>query len=335
MRRHLRSATSHPGRPVSRRALLRGIAAGIAIASCGCGSPDNKGQRVDTAEVLDSHMSYTEIGAGNPLVFLHGNPSSSHTWRKILPHIAGGRLLAPDLVGMGTSGKPDIDYTFADHARYLDAWFDALDLDRVVLVGHDWGGALACDWAARHPERVSGLAFFESIIKPMAWAELSPQARIRSESIRTPGIGEEMVLEQDLFIRQAFTGGVLEPVDEADLQAYLAPYPTPDSRRPVLAWARQIPLGGDPAELVARIEAYDRWLATSTGTPKLLMTFEGSPTLLIDEAVADWCRHHIAALDVVACGRAGHHAAEDRPDEIGTAIAQWLQRHALTGTQNQ
>lgn len=279
--------------------------------------------------VLDSTMHYEDSGSGTALVFLHGNPGSSHLWRNVLPRTGRGRLLAPDLIGMGRSGKPDISYRFADHARYLDAWFDALDLDRVVLIGHDWGGALAFDWAARHPERVLGLAFLESIVKPMAWEELSPQARKRSETIRTPGNGEEMVLDQNLFVRQAFTGGVLTPVDDDDLAAYLAPYPTRDSRRPILAWARQMPLGGEPAELVARIEAYDAWLATSANVPKLLMTFEGSPTLLIGKELADWCATNIASLESVSCGKAGHHALEDRPEEIAAALSAWADRHGL------
>jgi haloalkane dehalogenase len=217
----------------------------------------------------------------------------------------------------------------ADHARYLDAWFDALCLDHIILIGHDWGGALAFDWAARHPDRVLGVAFCESIVKPMAWEELSPPARERSRAIRTPGVGEEMVLEENLFVRQAFTGGVRTPVSDKDMETYLAPYPTRDSRRPVLAWARQMPLGGEPAELVTRIEAYDAWLAASIDVPKLLMTFEGSPTLLIGEALADWCASHIAALDIVSCGEAGHHAPEDRPKEISAEIAVWADRHRL------
>jgi haloalkane dehalogenase len=290
---------------------------------------NDKDIRVPTIDVLDSTIHYEESGTGPALVLLHGNPGSSYLWRNVIPHLGGGRLLAPDLIGMGRSGKPDISYDFADHARYLDAWFDALDLDDVVLVGHDWGGALAFDWAARHPGRVRGIAFLESIIKPMAWEELSPQARERSKLIRTPGAGEEMVLEENLFVRQAFTGGVLTPVGESDLEAYLAPFPTPESRRPVLAWARQIPLGGEPAALVARIEAYDAWLATSTSVPKLLLTFEGSPTLLIGKEMADWCATHIASLESVACGEAGHHAPEDRPEEIAAAVAAWADRHGL------
>jgi haloalkane dehalogenase len=280
-------------------------------------------------DVRDSTIHYEERGTGPAVVLLHGNPGSSHLWRNVIPRLGDGRLLAPDLIGMGRSGKPAIAYDFADHARYLDAWFDALGLDDVVLVGHDWGGTLAFDWAARHPGRVRGVAFLESIVKPMAWEDLSPQGRERSKLIRTPGAGEQMVLEENLFVRQAFTRGVLTPVAEKDLETYLAPYPTPESRRPVLAWARQFPLGGEPAALVTRIESYADWLATSTDVPKLLLTFEGSPTLAISKETAGWCADHIAALESVACGQAGHHAPEDRPQEIATAISAWLDRHKL------
>lgn len=278
---------------------------------------------------LDAIIYYEDSGAGLPFIFLHGNPGSSRLWRNVMPGIGPARMLAPDLVGMGQSGKPEISYSFADHARYLDAWFDALGLDSVVLIGHDWGGALAFDWAARHPGRVTGLAFAESIVKPMAWEDLSPQARERGQAIRAPGTGEELVLQQNLFVRQAFTGGVLSPVSDADLEAYLAPYPTPENRRPILAWARQMPLGGEPAELVARIEAYDAWLASSADVPKLLMTFEGSPTLLITKDLAEWCADNIAALEIVPCGEAGHHAPEDRPQEIAAAISAWADGHGL------
>jgi haloalkane dehalogenase len=276
--------------------------------------------------VLDSTIHHTETGAGTTFVFLHGNPGSSHMWRHVLPRVGAGRLLAPDLIGMGRSGKPDIPYLFADHSRYLDAWFDALDLDDVVLVGHDWGGALACDWAARHPERVRGLALFEAIIKPIDLDTLTPQARARAELVRTRG---EELLETDQLIRMAYTGGVRTPVADDVLANYLAPFPTPRARRPVLAWAQQMPLGGEPAEIVARVEAYDAWLAKSTDVPKLLLTFEGSPTLLIGPETAAWCAENIAALEIVPCGEAGHHAAEDRPAEIGDTIAAWAERAFL------
>jgi haloalkane dehalogenase len=285
-----------------------------------------------SVNVLDSALHFEEAGDGTPVVLLHGNPGSSHIWRRVMPRLGPGRLLAPDLIGMGCSGKPDIPYTFADHARYLDAWFDALGLDGVVLVGHDWGGALAFDWAARHPERVRGIAFMEAIVKPLSRDELSPQARQRNRQVRTPGTGERMVLEQDIFLRTAFAGGgVLTPVGADDLAAYLAPYPTPESRKPLLAWARQMPLDGEPAEVVARIEAFGAWAAESAGVPKLLTTFHGAPSLLVGDTVAAWCRTAMAALEVVACGPAGHHAPEDRPDEIAAAVAAWLDRHALRG----
>ncbi|RDI33288.1 haloalkane dehalogenase [Lentzea flaviverrucosa] len=274
--------------------------------------------------VLDSSIHYLESGSA-PHVFLHGNPGSSHSWRDVLPELGG---LAPDLIGMGRSGKPDVEYSFADHARYLDAWFDVLELDRVVLVGHDWGGALAFDWAARHPSRVAGIAFFETIVKPMTGFELPLPAQERVRRFRTPGLGEELVLSGDGFIRQAFTGGVRTPVSEEDMAAYLAPFPDAASRRPVLAWARQMPFDREPVELVPRIEAYGEWLGTSE-VPKLLVTFENSPTLLIGQQLQDWCSENIAALDVVAVGEAGHHAQEDRPKEIAAAIGAWAEHHGL------
>lgn len=276
--------------------------------------------------VLDTELAYLDTGSGDPIVFLHGNPTSSYLWRNVIPHVAArGRCLAPDLVGMGESGAaPRGSYRFVDHARYLDAWFDALGLDRVVLAGHDWGGALAFDWAARHPGRVTGLAFFETIVKPMTGSELPMPAQERVRRFRATE-----VLEDDGFVRQAYTGGVRTPVSDEDMAAYLAPFPDASSRRPVLAWARQMPFDGAPAELIPRIEAYDAWLGTSSEVPKLLLTFEGSPTLLIGPQLQAWCSDNIAALDVVAVGEAGHHAQEDRPKEIAAEIAAWTERHSL------
>ncbi|WP_308016114.1 alpha/beta fold hydrolase [Nonomuraea aurantiaca] len=156
---------------------------------------------------------------GAPWVFLHGNPGSSRLWRKVLPAVgATARLLAPDLIGMGHSGRPDVPYRFGDHARYLDAWFERMGLDEVVLIGHDWGGALAFDWAARHPGRVRGVAFFETIVRPMSWSELGEGPRTRAEAMRGPQ-GEKLVLDQDFFVRTAFTGGVLNPLPEEELRS--------------------------------------------------------------------------------------------------------------------
>ncbi|GIH25720.1 haloalkane dehalogenase [Acrocarpospora phusangensis] len=277
-------------------------------------------------DVLDSTMYYEEAGDGTPYVFLHGNPSSSRLWRNVLPAFDGaGRVLAPDLIGMGRSGKPDIPYRFADHARYLDAWFDRLGLDGVVLVGHDWGGALAFDWAARHPGRVLGLAFFEAIVRTMSWSDLGEGPRARTERIRSPE-GEALVLDQNFLVDTAFTGGVLTPLGEEDLEAYRMPYPTRESRRPLLEWARSMPIDGAPADVAERVERSGEWLATSEDVPKLLLTFDSSPTLLVTAEVAAWCAANIAGLTVRHCGPAGHHAPEDQPEAIAAAILAWADK---------
>ncbi|WP_392671760.1 haloalkane dehalogenase [Streptomyces sp. LN785] len=281
--------------------------------------------------VLDSTMFHRERGAGAPMVFLHGNPTSSHLWRDVLPAVGGpGRLLAPDLIGMGESGKPGIAYTFADQARYLDAWFDALGLDGVVLVGHDWGGALAFDWAARHPDRVRGVAFTETIVKPMTWEEFPEGGRPLFRAIKTPQVGEAMILEDNAFIEQALPGTVASPLDPADLDVYRRPYPTEESRRPLLQWARSMPLGGEPADVVARIQAYDKWLTTSRDVPKLLLTFAPGPGVMMGPAIVDWCARNIAGLEIDRhSGVAGHHTPEDQPLAVAAALAGWADRHHL------
>ena len=283
-----------------------------------------------TIDLLDSTLYYEDAGSGTPLVFLHGNPTSSYLWRRVLPLLSeSGRRLAPDLIGMGHSGKPDLAYSFADHARYLDAWFDALGLDDVVLVGIDWGGALAFDWAARHPGRVRGIAFMETIVRPMTWAEYPAGARSRFEAFRTPGVGETMVLDENIFIEGSLRATTLVGLGDDDLAAYRAPYPTRESRRPLLAWPRAMPLDGEPADVVARIAAYDAWLASSADIPKLLLTFDTSPTLMIGPEMAAWCAANIVNLTITPCGPAGHLAPEDQPEAIAAALMAWLNRLGL------
>jgi haloalkane dehalogenase len=267
-------------------------------------------------DVLDSTMSYTEAGAGSgagtPLVFLHGNPTSSYLWRRVVPVVerlgGPGRLLAPDLIGMGASGKPAGAYRFADHARYLDAWLDALGIGEVVLVGHDWGGALAFDWAARHPGRTRGVAFMETIVRPMSWDDLPEGARDLFRSFRTPGVGEAMVLDQNVFVEQALPRTVATGLTEADLEVYRKPYPTRDSRRPLLQWPRELPIDGEPADVVARVEAYDAWLARSPEVPKLLLAFDPGPGTMMAPALVEWCAGNVAGLEIARGGPAGHHA---------------------------
>ncbi|MFF1571325.1 haloalkane dehalogenase [Leifsonia sp. NPDC058292] len=280
---------------------------------------------------MNSTIHFTDIRTGElgapALVFLHGNPSSSYFWRNVLPAVGSGRLLAPDLIGMGNSGKPDIAYTFADHARYLDGWFDAVLGDEpAVLVGHDWGGALAIDRAARFPTRVRGTALFEAVLRSPRPEHLSPQARARRELVLSAK-AEAVYLDQDTAIRQAYSAGVLSPLSERDLARYVAPYPSRESRRPLLAWARQ--LAAPPTELIRRLEQAGSWLESSAGVPKLLLTFENSATLLIDERAIAWASERIAAIEIEKLGPAGHHAAEDLPGEIGHSVAEWMDRNAL------
>lgn len=278
--------------------------------------------------VLQSTMFYREIGDGPPFVFLHGNPTSSYLWRQILPAVGEpGRRLAPDLIGMGDSGKPDIAYTFDDHATYLDAWFDALGLDRLVLIGHDWGGALAFDWAARHPDRVRGIAFTETIVKPMAWEEFPEGARPLFESIRTPGVGETMVLEQNAFIEQALPRTIARGLSDEEMDTYRRPYPTSQSRIPLLQWPRAMPLDGEPADVVARISAYGEWLANSVDVPKLMLSFESGPGTMMGPELIEWCIANVSGLEVVGHGPAGHHTPEDQPEAIAASLAAWFDKH--------
>jgi haloalkane dehalogenase len=282
-------------------------------------------------DVLDSTMFHEDRGTGTPFVFLHGNPTSSYLWRHVLPGIGEpARLLAPDLIGMGRSGKPDIPYRFGDHARYLDAWFDALALDDVVLVGHDWGGALAFDWANRHPDRVRGVAFLETIIRPMTWDDLPAGARARFEAFRTPGVGEAKVLDDNVFIEQNLPATVLSGLSAEDHAEYRAPYPTRESRRPLLQWARSMPIDHEPADVAERVEAYDKWLAASD-VPKLLLTFDpgSQSSLMIGSEMTAWCAANIANLEIENCGPAAHLAPEDQPKAIAAAVASWADRHRL------
>ncbi|MEV0643932.1 haloalkane dehalogenase [Phytomonospora sp. NPDC050363] len=282
-------------------------------------------------DVLDSTMFHRELGSGSatPIVFLHGNPTSSHLWREVMPAVGGpGRLLAPDLIGMGESGKPAIGYSFDDQARYLEAWFDALGLDEAVLVGHDWGGALAFDLAARAPGRIKGIAVTETIVKSMDWAEFPEGGRELFAAIKTPGVGESMLLDQNLFLD--LSGTVAGEISEADAAAYRAPYPTRDSRLPILRWARSMPLGGEPADVVARVDAYGEWLAASPEVPKLLITFAAGPGTMLHREMIDWCSANFAALEIAHHDvPAGHHTPEDRPGEIADSIRAWTEEHGL------
>ena len=272
---------------------------------------------------LDTELAYVDTGTGDPVVFLHGNPTSSYLWRNVIPHVAGaGRCLAPDLVGMGESGRaPDGSYRLVDHARYLDAWFDALGLRRVTLVVHDWGSALGFHWARRHPERVRGVAYMEAIVRPVTWAEWPEAARKIFQAMRSPA-GEELVLQKNVFVERILPASVLRGLTPEALERYRAPYREPgESRRPTLTWPRQIPIDGEPADVVAIAEAYAAWLAASP-LPKLFVNAD--PGSILTGAQREFCRTWPNQDEVTV--RGAHFLQEDSPDEIGRAVAAFVRR---------
>ena len=272
-------------------------------------------------KVFDSEMAYVDMGAGDPIVFLHGNPTSSYLWRNVIPHLAGlARCLAPDLIGMGASGKtPDGSYRFVDHAKYLEAWFDALGLtERVVLVGHDWGSALGFNWACDHPERVKGIAYMEGVVRPLKWSEWPDLSRSIFQAMRTQA-GEEIILERNVFVERILPGSVLRALTEEELTTYRRPYLEPgESRRPTLTWPRQIPFDGEPPDVVELVQRYADWLSASS-LPKLFINAD--PGAILVGAQRDYCRTWPNQREVTVKG--SHFIQEDSPDEIGRAISEW------------
>jgi haloalkane dehalogenase len=277
-----------------------------------------------SVSVLDSRMAYAQAGDGDPIVLLHGNPTSSYLWRNVIAALEGrGRCLAPDLVGMGHSGPAAGGrYRLADHVRYLDAWFDALDLHRVTLVGHDWGSALAFHWARRHPDRVRALVYMEAIVRPLTWDEWPEAARKVFQALRTPA-GEEMILVKNVFVERILPASVLRPLPTEVMERYREPFREPgERRRPTLTWPREIPLDGDPADVTALVEDYAGWLARSP-LPKLFVNAE--PGSILVGPQREFCRRWANQEEVNVAGR--HFVQEDSPAEIGGAIAAFLGRH--------
>lgn len=272
--------------------------------------------------VLDTEMSYVTAGQGDPIVFLHGNPTSSYLWRNIIPYASDlGRCLAPDLIGMGQSAaSPDSAYRFADHARYLDAWFDALDLRKnVTLVLHDWGSALGFYWASRHPERVSAIAYMESILRPREWEDLPPSRAPLFRDLRS-GRGEQMILDENFFIETLLPKLVIRTLSETEMDAYRRPFQTRSSRLPTLVWPRELPIGGEPADVVAIVEKYGQWLLESP-LPKLFINAE--PGSMLIGRSRDFCRHFPNQQEITVSGL--HFIQEDSPDEIGVALARFIE----------
>ncbi len=276
-----------------------------------------------TVEVKGSQMHYLEAGEGDPIVFVHGNPTSSYLWRNVMPHITSlGRCIAVDLIGMGRSDKPNIGYRLADHAAYLDGFIEALNLRRVTFVMHDWGVSLGLHYLARYPDRVRAVAWMEGRLHPVAsWDDFDEGSRKIFKQLRTEGVGERMVVEENFFVETILPAGTLRDFTDEEMAAYRAPYRDPSTRWPLLRWAEEIPIEGQPADMRQILDRY-REALVSCSLPKLLM--HGEPGAIVGPDEVAWCRQALSQLTVVNVGPGVHFLPEDQPHRIGTVLAEWL-----------
>ncbi len=276
------------------------------------------------AVVHGRRMAYVDTGEGDPVVFLHGNPTSSFLWRNIIPYLADGyRCIAPDLIGMGDSDKlpdsgPD-SYTFVEHRYYLDELLSQLDLgDNVTLVVHDWGSGLGFDWASRNGDRVAGIAYMEAIVRPVSWDDWPDAATAIFQAMRSDA-GESIVIEKNVFVERIFPNSVMREMTTEEMDVYRRPYlEGGESRRPTLSWPRQIPIGGEPDDVFQIVTEYSDWLA-SAEVPKLFVNAD--PGMILTGSQRDFCRTWPNQTEVTVSGL--HFIQEDSPDEIGTAIRSW------------
>ena len=284
-----------------------------------------------TVDVLGSRMAYHERGEGAPVLFLHGNPTSSYLWRDVIPELEGrGRLIAPDLIGMGSSGKlqnpgPDT-YRFATHRKYLAALIDAVigPTETILFVIHDWGSALGFDWANHHRDRVRGIAYMEGIVRPVAgWEEWSKAATPIFQGFRSEK-GEEMILDRNMFVERVLPGSVLRKLTEAEMTEYRRPFLNRQDRWPTLTWPRQIPIAGEPADVVAIAAGYAQWMAENE-VPKLFVNAD--PGAILIGAAREFCRGWKNQTEVTVSG--SHFIQEDSGPAIGRAIAGWMTANSL------
>jgi len=285
----------------------------------------------NTVDVLDSRMAYHARGEGRPVLLLHGNPTSSYLWRDVIPELSGrGRLIVPDLIGMGDSGKlpnpgPET-YRFTTHREYLDAFVDRVigPAESIVFVLHDWGSALGFDWANRHRDRVRGIAYMEGIVRPIAsWDEWSPQATPIFQGFRSDK-GEQMILDRNMFVERVLPGSVLRKLTEAEMTEYRKPFLDAGDRWPTLTWPRQIPIAGEPADVVAIVAGYSQWMAAND-VPKLFVNAE--PGAILIGRPREFCRSWNNQTEVTVAG--SHFIQEDSGPVIGRAVADWMNANAL------
>ncbi|WP_299292877.1 haloalkane dehalogenase [uncultured Tateyamaria sp.] len=282
-------------------------------------------QASEFVTVNGSQMHYLTAGSGDPIVFLHGQPTSSYLWRNVMPFLEDqGQVIAPDLIGFGQSDKPDLGYTFQDHYAYIDGFMDALELSDVTLVIHDWGSVLGLTWARENPDRIKAVIFMEALVAPVfpmddisAFGPFADTFR----AFRDAEAGPELLIKQNVFIEQILPTSVLRPLRAEEMDTYRAPFLNEADRKPLLMWPNELPIGGAPARNVAVFEANNAWLTTSE-TPKLLIYFD--PGVLIPPQVAHWIGAHFSNIDIRYGGAGLHFAQEDQPVAIGRISADWL-----------
>jgi haloalkane dehalogenase len=270
-------------------------------------------------------MHYIDEGKGNPILFIHGNPTSSYLWRNIIPHVEPyGRIIAVDLIGMGKSDKPDIGYRFVDHAKYLDAFIEKLNLKNITLVIHDWGSALGFNYAMHHKDNVDGIAFTEAFLMPLTWASWPASLKEMFETFRTPQAGYDLIVNQNFFLEHTLPGAIVRNLTEEEMNQYKEPFKTVESRKPVWVWPNEIPLDGKPADVNQIVTNYSKWLQ-ETNVPKIL--FYAHPGILVNSSMVEWSKANLKNLTTVDVGQGYHFIQEDHPKAIGKALASWIQEN--------
>ncbi|MEE9167880.1 MAG: haloalkane dehalogenase [Candidatus Neomarinimicrobiota bacterium] len=274
-------------------------------------------------EIHNANMHYIDEGSGDPILFLHGNPTSSYLWRNIIPYLVPhGRCIAPDLIGMGKSDKPDLDYRFVDHSKYIEGLIEQLELSNITLVIHDWGSALGFHYAMRHEDNIKGITFMESMVKPMIWADFPSGFKVGFKLMRTPGVGWLMIGVMNMFLKKILPQSIVRELIEEEKSCYGEPYMTIRSRKPVRQWPREIPIDGKPADMHELISNYSQKLQESE-LPKLL--FYGTPGGIINARTLDWCKQNLKNLQTVDIGEGIHFLQEDNPHLIGEELGKWYQ----------
>jgi haloalkane dehalogenase len=280
-------------------------------------------------EVLGSQMAYLEKGTGAPVVFVHGNPTSSYLWRNVMPLIStNSRTIAVDLIGMGHSEKPDLDYSFKDHYRYFEAFMQEMALDEVTLVAHDWGTVVAWEYARNNPDEVVRLAFMEGVLPPTFPAKsfevLGEELGGTFKAFKDPDLGHQLVIEQNVFVEKVLPRHVMRPLGEQAMQEYLSPYATEKSRKPLLEWPRQVPIAGEPAEMVSVLNGITEFMGT-TEMPVLLLY--ASPGVAIPPSAVPWYVEKVQNIETSFVGAGLHFIQEDQPEAISRAVFDWMRRN--------